>query len=393
MSLLAESDHYYYTYSPPPLLDGFAGSSGQEETFTNKASALAQKVLSIKDAGDRPIWTCRDFDWAYRNPFDTVFKRGNDYVTEQWSEDYIIACKNDVGLFKQSIMNIGRSFGDIKWKDETGWNRAKNVGNAFGYAFLHFLNALIVAGKLAINIELANFLKGVFGAVVSGVKTGIHFVLTLVYLFGAGFTGIGSALGLCRSELSKELAWESLCNFGFMFKDIASIVTCLGHAIPSWLPIVLTFILPPAGLILGAVKIASKFTGIFDVAAYGGTAALLYAKVVAARADKGNPESEKDLASWEKLKKEIHPCKSLEGAALALYALNVLLEGVATAVDVFAPGAGTAAKYAVYGTLGVTAIGLGVANYKHYKEEQALQEATQTEEVPSYIPANQRALL
>lgn len=340
----------------------------------DKIGPVAKRYL---DAGGRPIWTHQDFDWAFRNPFATVFKRGNDYVTEQWSEDYFIACKKDVGLFKEAVFNIGRSFADITKKDVS-------APHAIGCAFLHLLNALAIAAKLAINIEIANFLKGTFGAVLSSVKAVVHIVLAIVYLIlavGALFAG--------RFDLVKDFVDEFKANLGFFVKDLASVISCLGHAIPSWLPLVIMILCPPAGLALILLKLASQFTGIFDVAAYSGTAALLYQKVIAARSKPDDEESRRSEEAWKRLKRELHPCKSVEGALLTGYALHVLLEGVATVVDAVAPGAGTLTKYAVYGTVGVAEIGLLAAVRKNQTAAKAAKEAPPA----PYVPANQQPLV
>lgn len=320
-----------------------------------KIVELAQRTL---DSRGKPIWTHQDFDWAYRNPLATVLKRGNDYVTEQWSEEYIIATKRDVGLFKESIKNVGLSL----------WHGCHVVDAA-----KHLVNALAVVAKLALNIEAANFLKGVLGVLISSGKSVFHIVAAAVYL---GLTIF--SIVLCPSK-TKKLFVEMLCNLGFFVKDLVSIFTCVGHAIPSWLPIAILFICPPAGIALTLVKWASDFTGIFDVMAYGGTAILLGTKAYFAKRDlakdPNNEEARKATEAWTNLKKELNPFKSIEGAALGLFALNVLTEGAATVVDIFAPGAGTLAKNIRYAVMGGSAVGLGAANYWNYRKGKKSEEA------------------
>lgn len=329
----------------------------KESPLAEPATDGGKRKIDLRtlDGNLHPIWTCQNFKWAYRNPFSTILQRGNDYVTEQWSEDFFTGTKQDVGLALEAIANVGRCLKKCHFAD----------------AGKHFLNAAAIAVLLGIHIEIANFFKGVIGMVISSGKIVQHSIVSVVCLLASIVS-----LCLCKPELAKKFFLEALSNFGFIFKDIVSIVSCLGHSIPSWLPLAVMFICPPAGIALAILKIASNFTGIFDVMAYGGTAILLYTKAKFAQwdlsKDGGNEEAKKAVAEWSKLKKELNPLKSLEGAMLALYGLNVLLEGATTVIDVLAPGAGTLAKYATYGALGITAAGLGSAVYlnKHKKEHE-----------------------
>jgi hypothetical protein len=322
------------------------------EQGTSPVIESAQDAL----AGSK-IWTVKEFKWGNRNPFTTVFKRGNDYVTEQWSEEYFIACKTDIGLLKNSLKNILKSFGKCEiWK-----------------AGAHLINAVAIGILLVVNIEGANFVKGILGMCVSLGKIPVHVLFALSYLLAAFVMLI-----VCNPEQAGKCFKEMAAQFGFVLKDFISVITCLGHSIPSWLPALLVPICPPIAIALFAVKLASKFTGSFDLLAYGGTATLLYTKAktaeIAKRALRENEplseEVQKDIETWEKLKRELHPCKSTEGAVLTLYALNVLREGALTLVDFFLPGVGTIVKYGTYGVLGTAAVGLGVANYKNHRNEE-----------------------
>jgi hypothetical protein len=332
---------------------------------------------TIFDSRGQEIWTCRKFQWGTGKMFTrefakdlTPFTTSNDLVTTMWSEDYFISTKKDIGLFKNAIKNVGLCFWHLKIAD----------------AFKHIANALIIAAGLVVNIELANFFKGLLGIVSSTLKLGFRPVLFVIYLLAA----IAKACSGDK-ERAKELFFKALSNVGLIFKDLITLVTSLGHAIPSWLPIVLTFIFPPAGIALAIVKIASQFTGIFDVLAYGGTALLLYTKAKFAKWEIENYQQSKadgvfgkkrisDAAyqealeaqqAWERLKTELHPLKSVEGATLATYGINILAQGAATAVDVFAPGAGTLAKYIAYGVTGAAGIGLIAANKKTRRDSAA----------------------
>jgi hypothetical protein len=226
--------------------------------------------------------------------------------------------------------------------------------------------------ELVIHIEILNFFKGVIGMVISAGKIVQHTIV-----FAACMLLMVGSLLIGRPDLAKKCFFEMLSNFGFIFKDIVSFVSCLGHSMPSWLPLVVTLVFPPAGIALAILKIASNFTGIFDVMAYGGTGILLYTKAKFAQWDlsKGQniEEANKAIEAWSKLKRELNPVKSLEGGLLTLYGLNVLFEGAATVIDYFAPGAGTLVKYGTYGVLGVAGVGLGSAVYLN-KRAQAKKE-------------------
>jgi len=278
------------------------------------------------------------------------------------SGEFFTATKCDVGLALEAIANVARCLKKCHFAD----------------AGKHLANAVTVAALLGIHIEIANFFKGAIGVAISAWKIVQHTIVGV-----ACFIGIFGSLFLCRPDLAKKCFFAMLENFGLIFKDIVSIVSCFGHAIPSWLPMAVMFICPPAGIALTLIKMASEFTGIFDVMAYGGTAVLLCTKAKFAQWDlsknETNTEARKAVAEWEKLKRELNPVKSMEGAMLALYGLNVLLEGVTTVIDTFAPGAGTIAKYATYGALATTGIGLGSAVYlnKRNQPNTAAEESAQ----------------
>src|SRR5271163_3152593 len=96
---------------------------------------LVQKTL---DSNGKPIWTQQNFDWGWKtNPFATVFSQRNDYVTEQWSEESVLAFKNGVGLAREAIKNVGVSLWDGHGVD----------------AMKHFANTLAIALKLIVSLN------------------------------------------------------------------------------------------------------------------------------------------------------------------------------------------------------------------------------------------------
>ena len=103
------------------------------------------------DAEDRiqKIFTCQNFEWALRNPFDSALAWDNEFVTEQWSENYFIATKKDMALAKESIINFVRCLDprDFHGKD----------------AMLHLANAFALLGMLFMNIEGTSIIKGIIG--------------------------------------------------------------------------------------------------------------------------------------------------------------------------------------------------------------------------------------
>lgn len=292
------------------------------------SDATSSDASPAKDALGKLIWTHKEFNWAVRCP--TVLNKGNDYVTEMWSEDYFIGCKKGVGLVKEAARS---AFASLK---------KGNICHGLG----HTGNMLIVAAKLAVNIELGNLIKGLLGILLSMGKMVQHscaaafnLVLCLLFLL----SGQGTE--------AKKHGLHTLDNFGFIFKDIATMITCIGHAIPSWAPAVVMAVFPPAGVALAVVKIATRFTGAFDVMGYGGTACLLGARAYFAKRQIGKlsglakDEAERVVASWESLKKELNPLKSFEGATLAIYGVNILTSAAAAVVDAFVPGAGHAVLF------------------------------------------------
>ena len=157
---------------------------------------------------------------------------------------------------------------------------------------------------------------------------------------------------------------EIIASFGFMLKDLVSVITCVGHAIPAWLPLLIMAISPPVGVTLFIIKNAAKFTGIFDLLAYGGTALLLFSKAKFAQLDlKNNPEAQKAIDAWDKLKKELNPFKTFEGATIAAYAVHVIVTAGSTAADFFAPGSSHLIKYGAYAIQGVAVVALAGAVY------------------------------
>ncbi len=269
-----------------PLLYRSEAAHFTDPSKSDKVMELAQRTL---DSNGKPIWTHQDFDWAYRNPFVAAITRGNDYVTEQWSEDFVIACKRDIGLAKESMTNVGVSLWHSRGVD----------------ALAHFANTLAVALKLILHINAGNFLKGVLGIAISSGKSVFHIGAAVVYLTLALIS-----LLLCP-EKTEKLFTEFLSNLGFFVKDLVSSITCAGYAIPSWLPLAILSICPLAGIVLSLVKATSEFTGIFALLAYGGTAMLLCTKAKFAQRDldkdPNNAEAKKAVASWENLKKELNP--------------------------------------------------------------------------------------
>jgi|GEM_PF-3593908 len=300
---------------------------------------------------------------------DCPIYSNNNIVTTLWSEDYVEAGKHNVKLFLDSM---GDSWGAIK---------KGKVVEAIG----HLANALVVGLGTLLFVEGLNFLKGVVGMLASAAKLGTRPFLFVGYLVAAILAGC-----MGKTDLAKKFAMAAFTHFGLMFKDIVSIVTCLGHSIPVWLPWVVMAFCPPAGLALMIVKIASQFTGIFDVMAYVGTGILLgaEAKLAQRQLDKADnhlmtlsaeerKKAEEAVQKWKKIKEELHPFKSKEGAVLAGYGMNLAAQAVATVVDVFVPGVGTAAKYAAYGLAAATTAGC----YAKYRYDQAHMEMAE-------IPAN-----
>ena len=303
------------------------------------------------------IWTHKSFDWAIRSP--KLIEKGNSFVTEQWSEDYFIACKQGMSIVKESLSSALTCL----------------KKGSIGDALKHLANALITLSKLAVNVQLGNFIKGLAGVAISAIKIPQHALGTAFYLLlmiGALISG--------KADKAKEYFSESISQAGFILKDVVSIITCTGHAIPSWVPAVAAVVCPPAGLALVLLKIASKFTGIFDVMAYGGTATLLGAKAFFAKrtlkTEPHNAEALKTTQAWSDLKKALNPLKSIEGATLATYGAHILATGAETVLDAFVPGASHVAAFGKmalqsvisYGAQGAVGAGLLTAVYRNRNE-------------------------
>ncbi len=275
------------------------------------------------------IWTHKDFNWALEGRVNRKLLTENDYATKMWSEEYFSAMKDAIGLAKTSASNMVLSLRNWQFCD----------------AGKHLLNAVIVLIKMGVNIELGNFVKGFVGAFISLGKTVWHTGAVLAHLFGALILG-GDHLAKAKE------------NVALILKDIVSLITCVGHAIPSWLPLVLLYAIPPVGVVFSVVKVLAQYTGIFDVLAYGGTAILLYAKYRVALATPDEEISKKTIAAWAKLKNDLNPFKSFEGATLGMYAVHVVMEGVATIASIFLPGVATAITYTSWGIQGAIGVGL-----------------------------------
>ncbi|MDN3504960.1 MAG: hypothetical protein P0S95_05245 [Rhabdochlamydiaceae bacterium] len=248
----------------------------------------------------------------------------------------------------------------------------------------HLLNALAVAVQGAINVEVANVLKGIIGILVSAVKLPLHTLHAIGCFFVALLaTFIGTSGNKHAKEFAGEYFEKSLNSLGLMGKDVMNIVSCLGHAIPSWLAPLIFVACPPAGVALAVIKVLTKFAGASDLVGYGGTAILLYTK--AKLADKSKSERPKAQAAWAHLKKELNPTQSSEGALLAFYAAHVFCEGVSTVLDVFIPGAGTAVKYGSYGVQALVGISLAVAVYKNSGTEVEMTPTPDGAETPAKL--------
>ena len=293
----------------------------------------------IKDSLGQQIWTCDQFEWAIGDLSKAIGSfDDNDYVSEMWSTKFFVACKKDMSLAKESLKNFGRCM---------------MKGHPYD-ASQHLLNALAVALQGAINIEVANLLKGVVGVLVSTVKFTYHTVVAVGSLLLSILTIISAPIK--GRKMAEEYFETFLNNFGLVGKDLTTALTCLGHAIPAWLPGILLTVCPPAGAALAIVKVLSKFTGISDLVGYGGTGLLLLTK--AHKADATTEEGKKTIDAWNEFKEELDPRKTSEGAMLSFYAVHITCEAITTGVDAVLPGVGTAAKYGAYGIQALAAGGL-----------------------------------
>jgi len=296
-------------------------------------SVLSLASPPIVDTNGQEIWTVNQYDGAWRNPLATCAKGtlfgDNDYVTEQWSAKYFIACKKNAALVKTAVANA--------WKHAT----LKNTFSSDFSTSKHLLNACLVTSATFVNIEIGNFLRGLIGIGFSTGKAVLH--------TGASASYLGIGLIRLLSGETKDLG-KALDHAIKTCKDLLSFLTCLGHAIPSWLPLALTLIFPHIGLAALAgcalLTIGSRFTGLSDLVGYGGTAGFLKSKAWHAQKvlDDANatPEAKakakKVVEDWKYLKHELHPLKSGEGAMLASFGLHVLLEASLMPIECVVPG-------------------------------------------------------
>lgn len=362
-----------------PLRPKTSNSNLNDETSASPqvTPPQMQQVAQTVHNTTKKFWTHTEFNWAFKNPLNSILTiengclkltRGNDYVNNQWGPEYFTSCINGLGLVKTSLKNVGQSLGVGKCVDATK----------------HLSNAAIVAGKLAINIELGNLIKGILGVLISGLKLGEHAISFMVgpMLILASFCkGQAEGIKACK---------EWVANFLFMFKDILSAISSLGHMVPSWLPALIMFLFPPVGFALSVLKIATKFTGIFDVAAYIGTGLILFSTVKIAEATEPQGKKTNDLKNeLNKLKTAMNPLKSMEGALFGMYLLNVILEGVLTLLDTFVPGLGSIAKMGYYGALGLAGVAFSGANLYHYYKERNKEEETVKSQSPEVLSKNE----
>lgn len=287
----------------------------------------------IVDTNGQKIWTVDQFDGAWHNPLATCAQGtllgDNDYITEQWSTNYFTSCKKNAVLVTTAVANA--------WKHAT----LKNIFSSDFSTSKHLLNACLITSATFMNIEIGNFLRGLIGVGFSSGKAVLH--------AGAAVGYLGIGLARLLSGETKDLG-KALEHAIKTCKDLLSFLTCLGHAIPSWLPLALTLIFPHIGLAALAgcalLTIGSRFTGLSDLVGYGGTAAFLKSKAWHAQKvlDDANatPEAKakakKVVADWEYLKHELHPLKSGEGAMLASFGLHVLLESALMPIELVLPG-------------------------------------------------------
>lgn len=328
-----------------------------------------------KDKSGRVLWTFyNSFQWGLPSTEKIAsllnpFSRGNDYVAEVWSPKYVKANMHDAKLVATAGANIFRALGDFDFKG----------------AGCHFLNFLMVLGLWVFNVEIPNFFKSVSGIIISAVKIPVHFVKCLVYL-------VWAAIQACRGQDWKEPLREALANFGFIFKDVVSIIACVGHLIPWWLPIVLQAI--PVfgnlgGLVLALIKIGCQFAGATDLTAYVIGLALIRFDLWAAKrdlkemehipADERNERQQQIQAkalerieAWDTMIKQL---KDPEGGALVAFGTHLVISGAAAGISII-PGGGAAASavssvlesnYVAYGTS--VAVGGIYAGYRHYKNK------------------------
>ena len=319
----------------------------------NEGTSLTQRISTIwqRFTTSELIKNC-----AIRNPFQTIFAHGNNYVETMWSNDYFIGCKKNLEIAKKNL--------------KLSCTNIKNGSHIEGCKQL--LSAVTALMVLGLNVELGNFLKGALGVLISSGKLIVHgavftaktilaMVMT-IFLFPAVF---------CNEKMKeffmqncKEIK-DSLLN---IFKDLGSIITCVGHAIPSWLPAALLLTCPPAGVALLIIKQATKFTGIFDLMGYGGTAILLKIQQLNA--------SEKDKAEidakWEELKKTLNPFGSYEGATIGAFGVHVAATALTTlggiALSHF--GINVSASTLSDSADAITAVALGIFGYGAHKNQK-----------------------
>jgi len=316
------------------------------------------------DSQGREIWTSDNYDWAWCDPFASAFTQGNDFVTEQWSVEFAVASKKNAGLTGASFRNFASSMYYGQGSD----------------ASKHLANGLMLLGMGFVNIEIANFIKGVIGTLISTVKLPVHMVASVAYFLGT----LACALNSNPDEATEYLN-EALSNLGFSAKDIISIISCLGHSIPSWLPTLILYTSPPTGTTLSIVKFLSKFTGIPDVAGYGGGALLLYAKTKIAQWDLAHSsspqlkrEATKTIEAWNHMKAELNPTQSYEGALLSLSSVHIICEVGTSLLKAFIPSLDSTIKYTAYAVQTLAAIILTSMVYKN-----------KTAESPPIVPLNQ----
>ena len=331
---------------------------------TNNTTSLFEE--SDNTSKSKEIFTYKTFDWAWRNPLVDVFSWENDFVTEQWSPEYFLATKNEISKAKESILNF------IDCLDRKNFRGQE--------ALEHLANAFLLFGLTFINVEVTNVIKGIIGTLSSTVKLPAHFLSAITCFL------IGISACLLDSKFGINLLEKSLSDFGLFAKDIISIIICLGHSIPTWLPFLLMVTCPPAGAAAMVISFLSNYSGITDIASYGGTALLLFTKATYAKSKKERtPEDEVTIELWNRMKKELSPSRTFEGALLSMFAIHILCQGTISIINLYAPLVGDTLKYVAYAIYCIGALLLTSINVNHKQlDNQTLPGNTKEED--SKIP-------
>lgn len=323
-------------------------SQNTQKNLVSDHSSFPSKIIKLQsypqvipnhsvDTNGQRIWTLRQIRWGQRNPIPQFIKAGffgeNDYVIDQWSVDYFISGKKNLELIKNSFANAYKHL-TVKNTFSTDFSTSK-----------HLLNAASLSIASFATVEISNFIKGLGGVVYSVGKAALHTQATIGYLC----IGLGALLTGETRVLSKAFS-KALDSAKQVLNDLLTILTCLGHAIPSWLPLFLTFFLPHIGLAVLAgsliLKVGSQFTGLSDLIGYGGTAWFLKRKTNLAKETLADPKSslrdrlnaKKVLSDWNYLQSELDPRKSGEGAMLTAFGVHILIEAALMPIEMFLPG-------------------------------------------------------